>query len=91
MLVKRGLTMKWEQKCESLACKVRGAENLYRFVEWNKADKEYWYCEEHLAQAESFDNATKQRFIKYYSDPALRAFLPEKIQKLWENLTKQEH
>ncbi|MGE7191769.1 hypothetical protein [Lysinibacillus fusiformis] len=83
--------MEWEQKCEGLACKVRGAENLYRFVEWNKPDKEYWYCEKHLAQAKSFDNETKQKFIKYYSDPATRAWLTDKQIELWEKVSKQKH
>lgn len=76
------------EKCEGLACKVRGADKLFPFRAWDKPDKVYWYCSEHLQAAKAFSDKEKSAFMHYYSDPENRKWLPERSLQLYEKYSK---
>ncbi|MDK8641344.1 hypothetical protein [Niallia taxi] len=78
-----------EERCEGIACKVRGSDKLLPFKPWDKPENIQWYCEEHYKQAKSYDEQQKRAFLDYYSDPLRREWLPEKSLKLYKRYTKK--
>ena len=77
------------EKCEGLACKVRGADKLFPFSAWDKPDKVNWFCSEHLRAAKAFSEKEKQAFMQYYADPEKRKWLAHTSLKLYEKYSEK--
>lgn len=81
--------MEYQEGCEGIACKGRGAHKLLPFKPWDNPEKIHWYCEEHYKQAKSYDEKEKKTFLEYYADPGRREWLPEKSLNLYNQYAKK--
>ncbi|TRZ38413.1 hypothetical protein CEQ21_23775 [Niallia circulans] len=77
------------EKCEGLACKVRGADKLFPFSAWDSPDKVNWFCSDHLSAAKAFSEKEKQAFLHYYADPEKRKWLPHTSLMLYEKYSEK--
>lgn len=81
--------MEYQEGCEGIACKGRGAHKLLPFKPWDNPEKIHWYCEDHYKQAKSYDEKEKKTFLEYYANPGRRVWLPEKSLNLYNQYAKK--
>lgn len=74
-----------KKKCEGLICDSR--ENIMKIQQWNNPDIVNWYCEKCFSKELEMQQEEQKRFIEYYKDPSVRAWLPPKVLELYKRLT----
>jgi|APAga8741244001_1050109.scaffolds.fasta_scaffold104011_2 hypothetical protein len=76
-----------KRKCEAISCESR--HNVTKLQQWNNPDIVNWYCERCFSKELEMQLEEKNKFIEYYKDPSVRAWLPPKSLELYNRLTNQ--